>query len=107
MGTDLSEIDLSKAWQFCADAEPLIRQWDDDELCVVYQPLSGDTHLLDLLSVEVLRLVKLQDRTVGDLLTDICPDLTDEPMVEASQQLVATLDKLQRMGFVDTKPQVL
>ena len=101
MGTDLSEV-----WKFCAGAELLIRQWDDDELCVVYQPLSGDTHLIDLLSMEILHLVKLRDRTVGDLLAEICPDLTDEPLVEASQQLVAALDKLRQMGFVDTTPQV-
>ena len=99
-------IDLSEVWRFCAGTALLMRQWDDDELGVVYHPLSGDTHLLDVLSVELLHLVTLRDQTLGDLLTEICPDLTGEQLEEASQGLSATLDKLRQMGFVDTTPQV-
>ncbi len=50
----------------------LVRQWESDPLSLVYDPLSGDTHVLDALLVELLQLTgHLHGRTVEDLALDL------------------------------------
>ena len=39
-------------WCGAGDVPPTIRDWGDD--CAVFNPLSGDTHVLDLVAGEVL-----------------------------------------------------
>jgi len=49
------ETPFAGVWRLVQPA--LCHQWDGEQLVVVFQPASGDTHLLDALSAEVLRLL--------------------------------------------------
>ena len=53
---------LSRAWQISALRRLHWRYWHDE--AVVYNDTSGDTHLLDPLSAEVLSLLDQTDRPI-------------------------------------------
>jgi PqqD family protein of HPr-rel-A system len=82
-------------WQVCADAPLLLHCWDGDY--VVYNPLSGNTHILDVVSGEVLQSVvaghgsrsELCRRTAAFLQV---PD--DARVAEHVQEILDALDEL-------------
>jgi len=54
-------------WRLLSPAPLVFHAWQAEELVLVFHPLSGDTHLLDVLSAEVLRLLQsspLQEETL-------------------------------------------
>ncbi|MCS7304265.1 MAG: HPr-rel-A system PqqD family peptide chaperone [Thermoguttaceae bacterium] len=44
-------------WHWLAGVGLMLHAWEGEPFVLVFQPLSGDTHLLDHLSAEVLRLL--------------------------------------------------
>jgi PqqD family protein of HPr-rel-A system len=78
----------------------LIRQWDEEALCVVYHPLNGDTHLLDALPAELLRLLTDKAYTSSELLDDLSDVFADVEVQEAADLLERSLATLREMGLV-------
>jgi PqqD family protein of HPr-rel-A system len=58
-------------WQPALTGRTRLKMWDDDDTGVLYDVVSGDTHVLDPLAMEVLRL--LFDRASG--IVDLCRQL--------------------------------
>jgi PqqD family protein of HPr-rel-A system len=46
------ESDWDTSWRLTIDQSLPVRYWDGD--CIVHNPLSGDTHILDVVSGEVI-----------------------------------------------------
>jgi PqqD family protein of HPr-rel-A system len=91
---------------FWTDASPeavRVKQWDGDPLSIVYQPLSGDTHLLDPLPVELLRLVGAQPQTLAQLAAELADALCALDTADALDLLENSLVKLQEMGLVQRR----
>ncbi|RMF08805.1 MAG: HPr-rel-A system PqqD family peptide chaperone [Alphaproteobacteria bacterium] len=80
------------ACDFCMD--------EFDTVTVLFDPRSGDTHLLDVLSREVLDLIADQPRTTGDLaraLGDLMPTTAYDEIAARVDDIV---DHLDRMGLI-------
>lgn len=87
-------------WHPAHSGKLRVRSWDGEECSVVYDVISGDTHLLDDLSLELLALIDAQPgttselaRQVGDFFADGCSD-------EQIEFVQATLLQLQSVGLV-------
>ncbi len=78
----------------------LVRQWEEEALCVVYHPLNGDTHLLDALPAELLRLLTDKAYTTPELLADLCDVFADVDAQQAADSLERSLATLREMGLV-------
>ena len=76
-----------QAWKVSAEHPPALRWWDGE--CLVFNPLSGRTHRLDVVAAEVLRRV-LQ----GPLRqADLRPALAAFLEVEEDARVAALVDR--------------
>lgn len=90
----------SSRW-FAPDGRALlIRQWEEEALCVVYHPLNGDTHLLDALPAELLSLLTDKAYTTPELLADLSDVFSDVDAQQAANLLERSLSTLREMGLV-------
>jgi PqqD family protein of HPr-rel-A system len=87
-------------WRAPHSLLPWIRQWDDEVLSVVYHPLNGDTHLLDPLPAELLRLLTDKPYTTLELLADLSDVFADVDPQQAVDLLERSLATLREMGLV-------
>lgn len=86
-------------WMIGRPADITWRDWDG--LGAVYDDGSGDTHLVDVLAIEVLTLLARQTLSVGQLvehLADAMPDLMDRDTAFAL--LERQLRSLKDFGLV-------
>lgn len=82
----------------------LVRQWESDPLSLVYDPLSGDTHVLDALLVELLQLTgQAHGRTVEDLALDLADVFAERDAESAREAIRSGLATLEQMGLVEQK----
>jgi len=82
-------------WRLPLAATPSICEWQGDY--VVYNPLSGDTHLLDVVAGEVLKLVVSRPAAAVDIVGSIASFLevpNDAPLAKHVGQILARLDDL-------------
>jgi PqqD family protein of HPr-rel-A system len=87
-------------WSATYGRNLMVRQWDEEELCVVYHPLNGDTHLLDALSAELLRLLTEKDCTTAELLADLVDVFAEVDAQQAVHLLERSLATLRELGLV-------
>lgn len=76
------------------------RNWDEESF-LVYHTGSGDTHLLNRVTAEVLRQLERADADVGELAHRVAQSFeveADDEFVQQIEQLLAHLDEL---GLVD------
>jgi len=87
-------------WQICRDFKSV--SWPDG--VVVYDPLSGDTHQLELASAEILMLIQETPCTLHTLETRLlssdlfASDAADQSAIEA------ILTDLSALGFIHPEP---
>ena len=90
------------AWRPADGALPHLRYWGGDY--VVYSPLSGDTHFLDIATGEVLRSVIAAPQPLGALCARLgafleLPD--DERLAAHVAQILARLETLALVEPLD------
>jgi PqqD family protein of HPr-rel-A system len=78
----------------------LVRQWEEESLCVVYHPLNGDTYLLDALPAELLRLLTDKAYTAPELLADLSDVFADVDTQQAADALERSMATLREMGLI-------
>lgn len=86
-------------WGVPADHPPLWRVWGEESL--VFNPRSGDTHLLDFAAAAGLRCLEEQPRDFDELLRALAARLdveVDDQLAEYARQLVV---HLQTVGLVE------
>jgi PqqD family protein of HPr-rel-A system len=82
-------------------SQPLrIQAWADDDAAVVYNTLSGETHLIESLGGELLRLIEARPRTSDALATELVALFSDADHAQIVQYIEATLVQLQAIGLV-------
>ena len=91
------------SWSLASHGKLCFRTWPDDDNSVVYNALSGDTHLVDDLGRDVLQLLTLSSLTFDALTLKLAElyledTLNDESKLEAA--LNATLFQLQDAGLI-------
>ena len=87
-------------WSCVSEDSFCFRIWDKDEFAVVYIVANGDTHLVDLLALELLRLIQISPRTAESLalsLTEFNPGEEDDMALQSVEE---TLLRLLDVGLV-------
>ena len=83
-----------KRWVVTRGASLLWKSWDDNEY-VVYSTASGDTHLINNVTAEVLRQLERSDLEFSDLARNVAQSLGLNPQIEAYvARLVVYLDQI-------------
>lgn len=89
----------SQFWRFVAGHAPVVRDWDGEY--VVFAPLSGDTHLLDVVGGEVLTALQsgaVEARLIYQRVADLL-ELPADDMLAA--RVDAILDEFDRAGLIE------
>ena len=88
-------MDSNMKWRLMSDQALQLRSWDDE--FVVYNNLSGDTHLLGSAAAHVLLELQKAPLDAINLSESLAPLLqaeTDEELALQIEHLLADLDKL-------------
>lgn len=91
-------------WSCAGRERLLVRSWSGEE-GVVYDTLSGDTHLLEPLALELLQRLEAgvprSARALLEDLADLVEDTAPEPALAAIEQC---LESMRRAGLVVASP---
>lgn len=91
-------------WSCAASERFRIRSWSGDE-GVVYDTLSGDTHLLEPLALELLHcLDSAPPRSARALLGDLADSVGDDGLESALHAVEQSLESMRRVGLVIAYP---
>ena len=91
-------------WSRVARDRLLVRSWSGEE-GVVYDMLSGDTHLLEPLALELLqRLEPEVPRSARALLDDLADVAVDADAATALAAVEQSLESMRRAGLVVAAP---
>ena len=86
-------------WRLAAPAKPQIRDWDGDY--VVYNPLSGDTHILSIVAGEVLKLISAAPLSVSQVRQHIAAFLQVPDDDRIATHVGSILANLDEMGLIE------
>lgn len=92
-------------WRITRGSRLLLRSWDDDEV-VVYNTLSADTHVLDSLTGEVLKiLIDSSPVTEEHIAGQIRQRLEVARNQDSPSFLSGRLNDLCHLGLIESEPQ--
>jgi PqqD family protein of HPr-rel-A system len=93
---------LSPTWRLVPGQRLQYRCWEGE--CVLYNDLSGDTHLLDELALAVLEELQVAPRSAAQLAAafELAPDAA--PDGDDGALLATLLDDLAALQLVETFP---
>ena len=77
-----------------------VESWDGHDTAMVYEPRSGNTHLLDALPLELLHVLQKAPRTVEQLAAEFSDLIETGHEGAASTLLLQCLHRLQDMNLV-------
>ncbi len=92
-----------RRWGISREAPLLWRSWDDDEY-VVYSSASGDTHLINEVTAEVLRQLERSELAFSDLVHNVAQTLGTEPDEQIETHVARLLVYLDQIGLVEPAP---
>ena len=92
-------LDNDVSWRLTVAGPLPLRCWDGDY--VVYNPLSGDTHLLDIVTGEVLRMVMAACTRVSEVREGVAEFLEVPNDSNVAEQVDVILDALDRLGLIE------
>lgn len=90
-------------WSLASNGKLYFRTWVGDDIAVVYNELSGDTHLVGILGLEVLQLLTASTYTFKALtlrLSELYLEDALEEDTKLEDVLHATLFQLQDAGLL-------
>jgi PqqD family protein of HPr-rel-A system len=77
----------------------LWRRWDQE--FVVFDPRSGDIHLLDSLAAEILRRLDESSATVAELSRELDVSLGHEAELDLAQYVAKLVGELDELGLIE------
>lgn len=94
-----AEVLPTTTWKVTGGGQLQWRFWQGDY--VVFNPLSGNTHLLDIVAGKVLMAV-LADQVATDVLSEqISTFLEVEPDAKLLAHVTSVLEKLDELGLIE------
>ncbi len=72
-------------------------QWEDDT--IVYNPLSGETHQLNLMAVDALSFLQ-QPATLQSLTEHICSLYQSHDIAEINRHMMQLLEQFDDLGLI-------
>jgi len=95
----MSPIQATTAWRVPADGMLPLRDWDGDY--VVYNPLTGSTHVLDIVTGEVLKAIMVAPATSLELCRHVAAFLEVPNDVRTAENVDAVLAALDELGLIE------
>lgn len=90
---------IDATWRTTSAGEIPVRHWDGD--CVAYNPLSGDTHILDVVAGEVLRMI-MERPTAGRVLSSRVAAFLEVPDdANTAASVGRILQRLDELGLIE------
>lgn len=86
---------MATSWRLSAGQRLRRRQWDDE--CVLYNDLSGDTHLIGADALQLLLALQERPADAGAL----ARALLAAGLAEDAGEVPALLDQLERLALVE------
>lgn len=87
-------------WHVSKQAQLTIEEWDDS--AVVYSSLSGETHLLNSLACEILKLLQVESGTIATLIGKVCVIFEVEDKVDLEQQIGKLIGDFENLGLIES-----
>lgn len=93
---------MPELWRIAPGQQLAARGWDDE--CVLYNNLSGDTHLLDSDSMEVLAYLQRRAATADALVRHFADGLDPDDAAALPETMTALLHKLDSLFLIESAP---
>jgi PqqD family protein of HPr-rel-A system len=87
-------------WQIIPGQDLHYREWDDE--FVLYNNLSGDTHLLGISAICLLRALQTGPTSDDALTTSLCNSFDMERDGEVEKEVHTLLENLQSLSLIET-----
>lgn len=94
--------ELERSWKTCGGGELPLRYWEGDY--VVYNPLTGNTHVLDIVAGKVLKTISAGDGHSSEICRCIAEFLevpNDAGIADSVREILTHLDELGLIEPVD------
>lgn len=88
-------------WQWLDRAPLAIHTWPGEPFALVFHPATGDTHLVDLLSAEVLRLLESGPLPEDQLWHQLLTQTGFSPEELPSSRFQSILTQLERLNLIE------
>lgn len=92
-------MDSNMKWRLISNQSLHFRFWNDE--CILYNSLSGDTHLLDLAATQVLLQLQQAPSDMTTLAGSLAPLLQTEMDGDISLQVERLLADLDTLGLIE------
>ena len=76
------------------------KEWEGEARCVVFDPISCDTHSLEPLASEVLRLIDEAPRSAQMLIRELGPLIEGAASADVGALIDSCLMKLESVGLI-------
>ena len=86
-------------WQIPPDTGLHSRCWSDE--CVIYNPISNDTHLVDIIAEQTLLVLLAGPRTHAQLASKLTESLTLDNDEELKAYLEVLLPEFDKLGLIE------
>jgi PqqD family protein of HPr-rel-A system len=87
------------AWKVGGEVQLLWRQWDGEY--IVFNPASGDTHLLNTLAGQTLQCLERAPCTLATLTESVASELELDANEELRQQLAKLLVQFETLSLIE------
>ena len=87
-------------WSLTAPGKLCFRSWEDEDLTVVYNTASGDTHLIESPGIEILQLLQTSPHTVEGLTGALQANMPESEPFDITPYVTHTLHQLMLIGLV-------
>jgi len=95
----LPDLLLNMQWRTLSDDAFLFHDWDDE--VVIYDALSGDTHIIDTTAAQILQALQQSPSDVPNLAQLLAVQLQCEPGDELNQDIESVLSDMAALSLVE------
>lgn len=74
--------------------------WEDDDLAVAYDKVSGDTHLIESLAIKILQLIEKTPASAEAIAQELADRFSADDQEKIPEFISATLLQLRDVGLV-------
>lgn len=91
-------------WSTVSPGRLTFASWDEDDLAVAYDKVTGDTHLIQISAIEILRLVEKSPASAEAIAQELAELFSADDQYKLPEFISATLLQLRDIGLITDAP---
>ena len=91
-------------WRLSSPSKLLLRSWDDDEFGLVYDSVAGNTHLVEVLALDIFEVLGSTAISAAAIADKLAEHFSAEDREEIPAFVTSTLLQLRDIGLVVNSP---